>query len=442
MGEKDLATPMRSRRTCQRVWTWFTLLALLALLLFCMIVLRPPPAARAKLPGAVVLRNKNGVEVHVLPTGAVIHRLLLPDRDGQVEDVVLGMATEASYSDGSSPYFGAIVGRFANRIANASFVLDGRTHRLNTNEGGFPGSLHGGTRGFDKVKWSAKWLDPNRLKNRLRFGLNRRRGEAVHLRHASPDGEEGYPGRLDAQIVYTLTDGVDGESVGELIQTVTATTDAPTVVNMAQHSYFNLRSHAHAASVLEHELTMHTAEHVLPVDTHRIPTGHMLPVASTPFDFTSGRPLGAAIQKVDGPGWRAGYDHCFVLHGLGGADGGAHGGGRGRARRKGGLPPPAADEGWWQSTPKLAATLRDPASGRTMEIATNAPGLQLYTSNFLDGTLRGTKDGALYEKYAGVCLETQSFPDGPNRVPGAYPTGVLRPGEEYRHVTSYKFSAR
>ena len=423
----------------------------------------PQPAAGT----AFVLRNTHGVEVHLLSTGASIQRLLLPDRHGALADVALGFEEEEPYADGRSPYFGAIAGRFANRIANATFKLDGKAYRLPRNEAGFPGSLHGGRKGFDKVSWKGEHL-PQPL---TRFQKLHRRGDAVRFRYASVDGEEGYPGALDVEVVYTLTDSARGRDDArtplapggycELIQSITATvTGAPTVINLAQHSYFNLAGHA-SGTVLEHELTLPTATRVLPVDGHRIPTGHLKPVQGSPFDFLRPSSLGARIAEVDGPGWRAGYDNCFVLHGLGDAPP-ALKDSLGSAR--GGKPPPAADAGWWLRTPRLAATLSHRASGRTMEVLTNAPGLQLYTSNFLDASrpIPGTKDGARYGRYGGVCLETQSFPDGPSHVnstlgmgaaatharaasrstePRAtYPTGVLRPGEKYRHLTIYRFS--
>ena len=496
-SEEELPRPRGSARAkgqlCKNVWTSFTAASLCALFIFvCVIASRPAALYATPLDAAVVLRNSHGVEVHVLPTGACIHRLVLPDRHGALEDVVLGMATEASYADGSSPYFGVIAGRFANRIANATFTLDGARHTLRVNEKGFPGSLHGGTVGFDKVRWTAARVNLHAL-------THRRRGDAVRLTYESADGEEGYPGALSVELVYTLTDGhgLESESTGELIQTITATVGGrATVVNLAQHSYFNLAGHAAGGrGVLDHELTLHDATHYLPVDARRIPTGAFRAVRGTPHDFLAPRAIGAAIADVSGPGWAAGYDHCFVLHGFGnasdaeaaaaagrGGGGGARsgGGGGGRAHggslhrlrglaaqlarhaevrgsreeRGGGPPRPRADRAWWLAAPRRAATLHDPASGRAMEVSTNAPGLQLYTSNFLDGTLRGTKDGATYPKYAGVCLETQSFPDGPNRAlaglgggdvlpeGSAYPTGILRPGEEYRHTTVYRFSAR
>ncbi len=363
----------------------------------------------------LVLRNRRGIEVHLLRTGASIQRLLLPDREGKFADVVLGFDEEGAYSDGRSPYFGAIAGRVANRIANASFDLDGTRYRLAKNERGMPGSLHGGTRGFDKVRWDATRVEPCAS---VRRPTKCRRGDAVRLSYHSTAGEEGYPGALDVEVTYTLTDD------DELIQSIHATTDAPTIVNLAQHSYFNLNGHA-AGTVLGHELAMPRATHMLPIDAARIPTGQLAPVRGTAFDFTSSTKLGARISSVDGPGWTAGYDHCFVLHGRG----------------------PAAltkpDTQWWPKVPRPSVTLHDPASGRTMAIATTAPGLQLYTSNFLDGSLAG-KGGTRYPKYAGVCLETQNLPDAIHHLPtgerGGFPSPVLRPGETYKHTTIYTFS--
>ena len=350
----------------------------------------------------ILLRNAAGSEVHVLRTGAIIKKLRVPDRDGNLDDVVLGFDDEARYLR-DSPYFGAVVGRVANRIANATFELDGATYRLATNEGGMPGTLHGGARGFDKVAWN----------------VLHRTTDKVVLEYTSADGEEGYPGELHVKVRYELT------ARSELVFEVTAHTTKPTPINIAQHSYFNLGGHG-SGSVLDHVLTLHKATHVLPIDSHRIPRG-LQPVANTPFDFLTPRPIGVGIGRVDGPGWRAGYDHCFALHGAGAEL--AREGASVRGRRAGDGPP----------TPQLAATLYHPGSGRTMEVHTTLPGIQLYTSNFLDGSIVG-KGGAKYEKYAGVCLETEGFPDAihhPN-----WPTVVLRPGETFRHRTLYSFSAR
>lgn len=444
----------------------------------CAIVLaRSVIAANIQNDGdAIVLHGAHGVEVHILRTGASIQKLLIPDRNGKIADVALGFDSEIAYSDGRSPYFGAIAGRVANRIANATFTLDGETYKLSTNEKGFPGTLHGGSKGFDKVKWKSERLNPLALKHR-------RRGEAVSLKYTSIDGEEGYPGTLEVEVVYTLvssarlTDDADRDlaagGYAELVQSITASvTGKPTVVNLAQHSYFNLGGHA-SGSVLEHDLTLHDATRYLPVDAARIPTGVLQPVDGTAFDFTKPRAIGARIGEVHGPGWRAGYDHCFVLHGLGEAPPSAR---DSMEAIRGGRPPPAADAGWWFRAPRLAATLSHKPSGRTMEVLTNAPALQVYSSNFLDASqpIHGAKEGAVYGRYGGLCLETQSFPNGashaddkrssrpqrrkgdsmssrrmgayhdkdaypmPQRVP--YPSGVLRPGEKYRHTTVYRFS--
>lgn len=348
-----------------------------------------------------VLSNSAGLTVHILSTGAVIQRLTMPDRHGKVEDIVLGFDEAARYSNGDSPYFGALAGRVANRIANATFSIDGRRSHVSVNEPGMPGCLHGGAVGFHKVEWSLTETTP---------------GKSVRLTYRSPDGDQGFPGELQAEIKYELTEA------NELVQEIEATVSgAPTPINLAQHSYFNLAGHG-SGSVLSHRLTLHRAEHVLPVDEHRIPTGELRPVRGTAHDFTRSRTIGARIGEVDGPGWKAGYDQCWVLHELG-SDGGA------RLR-----------ESPWRRRPELAATLVHPPSGRTMEVLTTAPGLQLYTSNFLDGSLAG-KGGARYERYGGVCLETQNLPDAVNQAP-PFPSAVLRPGEVYRHSTVYRFSAQ
>ena len=397
------------------------------------------------------------------PNWSGIQRLFVPDRNGEFADIVLGFDSEEEYAGSANPYFGVIVGRVANRIANATFTLDGEKYTLNTNEKGFPGSLHGGSKGFDKRKWNAEKLNPHARRHR-------RRGDAVRLSYSSADGEEGYPGTVQVQVVYSLSDSCtplgasgrhetgDWHCVGELVQSITGwTTDKPTVLNLAQHSYFNLKGHG-SGSVLDHELAMPTATRVLPVDSARIPTGEFKPVGGGAFDFLTSRRIGERISEVHGPGWREGYDHCFVLHSREGEprlESGKRGAQRklfaSLARASGAEHPmPAADAGWWQKSPEIAATLTDPSSGRTMEIATTAPGLQVYTSNFLDGSHRG-KEGAAYARYGGVCLEAESFPDGPNRGgqtrttgdhASSYPSGVIRVGEVYRSTTVYQFSWR
>ncbi|KAL4447516.1 hypothetical protein ABPG75_004735 [Micractinium tetrahymenae] len=347
----------------------------------------------------IVVKNGKGVEVHLIRRGAIITRLLVPDKSGSVADVVLGFDEEQPYKDGTSPYMGALVGRVANRIANASFTLDGETYRLAANNG--PNCLHGGKVGFDKVEWAAQRQDSDR-------------GQAVRFTYTSQDGEEGFPGTLHVAVTYTLTEE------NELVAEMSATTDKATPLNLAQHSYFNLAGHA-SGTVLGHELTIHGGDHFTPVDDVAIPSGEVAPVRGTPFDFTSPHTAGERIEDVPGPA-PGGYDHNYVLFGLG---------------------PDAKDRclpsGQASETPQLAATLVDPASGRGMNVLTTAPGVQFYSGNFLDGSLRG-KGGAAYPKHAGLCLETQGFPNAINTP--SFPTVVLRPGEEYRHTVIYQFFNR
>lgn len=410
----ESSSPSRRRRAVQvsppplaaAVRRWPSLpraaagLAAAALLLH--LALSAPSAEEIAAP--LVLRSPGGVEVHVLRVGAAIQRLLVPDRRGVRRDVALGFDEARQYAEPGTPYFGAVVGRVANRIANATFTIDGRTHRLSQNEAGFPGCLHGGVRGFDKVVWDAAPLQ------------RRADGSAsLRLTYRSPDGEEGFPGAVSVEVTYTLSKG------GELALDIAATADRATPVNLAQHAYFNLAGHA-SGDVLGHELTLHGAAHVLPVDSARIPTGEFRAVAGTPYDFSKPRAVGSRIDEVDGPGWSGGYDSCYVLHGLGAAV---------REHvQSGAMAVPF---------PQLAATLHHPPSGRVMEVLTTAPGLQLYTGNFLDGTLRG-KGGTWYGRHSGLCLETQGLPDSVNQP--AFPSTVLRPGEAYRHRTVYRFSAR
>lgn len=332
------------------------------------------------------LENGNGLEVAVIEYGAIIQAIRLPDAtDGHV-DVALGHdALEGYLSD--SPYFGAVVGRYANRIAGGRFTLDGDTYELARNDG--PNHLHGGERGFDRVVWDGRPLE----------GAE---GDAVELRYTSPAGEEGYPGTLDVVVTYTLT-GDD-----ELVVDYRATTDAPTPVNLSQHTYFNLAG-AGSGDILDHVLTIE-ADAYTPVDSTLVPTGEIAPVEGTPFDFRDPTPIGARIdaehpQLAHG----GGYDHNFVLRRPGAAG----------------------------SAPVRAAHVADPASGRALDIRTTEPGLQFYSGNFLDGSIRG-KGGAVYGHRGGFCLETQHFPDSPNRP--AFPSTILRPGEEYRSRAVYAFT--
>ena len=331
----------------------------------------------------ITLRNRTGITVRAITYGGIIVSLSTPDRHGELDDIVLGFDTLDGYL-GDSPYFGAIIGRCGNRIANGRFTLDGVEYQLARNNG--PNHLHGGIRGFDKVVWSARTFD-------------RRDMGGVVLSYVSPAGEEGYPGRLDATVTYTLTDR------DELIVDYLATTDAPTVVNLTQHSYFNL---GHAGSdVLAHELTI-DADAIVPVDATLIPTGEIMPVAGTPFDFRVPATIGARID-ADHPQLKVagGYDHTFVL---------------GAETRE----------------PRRAAFVSAPSSGRTMEVSTTEPGVQLYTGNFLNGSIRG-EGGVIYPHRGGFCLETQHFPDAPNHP--RFPSIVLRPGERYESRTIFRFGA-
>jgi aldose 1-epimerase len=326
--------------------------------------------------------SAGGSEARIATYGGAVVSLRVPDRSGQLVDVVLGFDTLEPYL-AHRDFFGALIGRFGNRIAHGRFSLDGREHTLACNNG--PNHLHGGPRGFDKLVWQARPAA---------------QGSALELRHRSPDGEEGYPGNLDVTVVYTL------DAQGALRIDYHATTDAPTVVNLTNHSYFNL---AGQGSILDHELQIDAA-HYLPTDAGAIPLGELRPVEHTPFDFRAPKPIGRDIQAPDEQLRLAsgGYDHCYVLD-----------------RPASGL--------------ALAARVYSPASGIAMDVLTTQPGIQFYSGNFLDGSLVG-KGGLRYQRHAALCLETQHFPDSPNQP--QFPSTVLRPGEEHRHTTVYRFSTR
>ncbi len=337
-----------------------------------------------RLPGGqpvdvFTLASADGLEVRAIGYGAIIVSLRVPDRAGRLDDVVLGHDGLEGYLEASS-YFGAVVGRYANRIGRGRFTLDGRTYELAVNDP--PNHLHGGRRGFDRVLWAAE------------------AGErAVSFRYRSADGEEGYPGTLEASVTYRLTDA------NALCVDYRATTDAATHVNLTQHSYFNLAG-AGRGDVLGHELTIH-ADRFTPVDETMVPTGERAAVAGTPFDFREPASIGSRISQEDAQLARGhGYDHNFVIR---------HGG-----------------EGLVH-----AARLVEPASGRRMDIHTTEPGLQLYSGNKLDGTIRG-KGGRVYARRSGLSLETQHFPDSPHHP--AFPSTVLRPGQEYRSTTVFTFA--
>lgn len=318
------------------------------------------------------LRNERGYCVSIITYGGAITSLWAKDRYGAFGDIVLGFGALEDYT--SNPrYFGALIGRHANRIANGRFTLDGVEHQLPRNNGA--NHLHGGFRGFDKRVWNAKEGDD----------------DSLHLSYFSKDGEEGYPGNVEAFVDYRLTDG-------ELSIEYRATTDRDTIVNLTNHSYFNLRGEG---TILKHELTLN-ADHFTPVSDDLIPTGEIAPVAGTPMDFRDGKAIGSEISST-----AAGYDHNFVLND-------------------------------WDGSLRSAARLYEPVSGRVLEILTTEPGIQFYSGNFLDGSFVG-KNGAAYVKYAGLCLEPQHFPDAPNHP--HFPPTILRAGEEYRHTTVFRFTA-
>jgi aldose 1-epimerase len=329
------------------------------------------------------LTNAHGIEVRVMTYGGIITSIRTPDRFGKLDDIVLGFDSLAGYLT-DSPYFGAIVGRYANRIAKGQFTLDGTTYHLATNNG--PNSLHGGVRGFDKVLWTGEQFQTDS-------------GSGVTLRYTSKDGEEGFPGTLVARVTYTLTPR------DELIVDYEATSDKATPVNLSQHTYWNLHGSA-GGEILDHVLTLN-ASAFTPVDSTLIPTGAIAPVAGTPFDFRTATAVGARIaQENTQLRFGRGYDHNWVLDRSG--SGLVH-----------------------------AARLVEPSSGRTLDVSTTEPGVQFYSGNFLDGTVRG-KAGRLYAYRSGLCLETQHFPDSPNHP--NFPSTILRPGATYRSRTVYTFS--
>ena len=327
------------------------------------------------------LTNKAGLEARITTYGAILVSLKVPDRKGVLADVNLGFDTLDGYL-GTHPYFGAIIGRYGNRIAKARFTLDGVEYRLAANNNG--NTLHGGIKGFDKVVWTAEPVESGR-------------GPGLKLTYLSKDMEEGYPGNLAVSVVYTLTDA------NELEIRYEATTDKKTVLNLTNHAYWNLKGEGRG-DILGHLLQIE-ADRYTAVDSpvNLIPTGEILAVAGTPFDFTSPHAIGERIARVEG-----GYDHDFVLRSGGG-------------------------------TLTLAARVEEPESGRAMEIWTDQPAIQLYTGNFLDGTVVG-KGGKAYQRHFAFCLETQHFPDSPNHP--NFPSTVLEPGQTYRTVTVHKFFAK
>ncbi|WP_394823491.1 aldose epimerase family protein [Pendulispora albinea] len=334
-----------------------------------------------------VLTNAAGVSVDLISYGATVRTLNVPDRDGKPRNVVLGFATMEGYL-GHHPRLGATMGRFANRIAGATFTLDGTVHRLPVTHGG--NTLHGGKRGFDQYTW-----------REIEAGAGPE-GQRVVFEHTSPDGDEGFPGTFTVRVTYTLT------AKNELCIDYLATTDKPTVANLTNHSYFNLSGEG-SGDILDHELVLF-ADAFAPVRADQIPTGELQDVTGTPFDFRTATPIGARIRQGHEQlvyGW--GYDHCYVVN------------------RPAGAP---ADQ------PIHAARVRSPKSGIVLDTYTTEPGIEFFTGNVLTGALVGPS-GSTYRQCDGFCLETQKFPDSPNQP--SFPSSVVRPGTPLRSRTIYQF---
>lgn len=323
------------------------------------------------------MENANGMVVRITNYGGIVTSIMVPDKVGNMADVVLGFDELQPYLDGH-PYFGCIVGRYGNRIANGKFTLDGKEYALALNNG--PNHLHGGIKGFDKKIWEAKTEQKHDTLSLM-------------LHYSSPDGEEGYPGTLDTEVIYSLTND------NELVITYSATTDKASPVNLTHHSYFNLSGGQE--SILDHVLTIAADKYVV-VNENLIPTGELRELKGSAMDFRTPHAIGERIDKVDG-----GYDHTYVLNNNG----------------------------------KLMkiADFYHPATGRAVEVYTEEPGIQFYSGNFLDGSLTGKK-GIVYEKHHGFCLETQHFPDSPNQE--TFPSTILGPGEVYGYTSIYKFTVK
>ena len=325
------------------------------------------------------LENKHGLRVKLITWGAMLTSVETPDKNGKLANITLGFDKLEGYTQ-RHPYFGSTVGRYGNRIAKGKFKLDSQEYTLATNNG--PNHLHGGKTGFDMVNWSARKIPAEN-------------GVAVEFEYMSKDGEEGYPGNLKVSVVYTLTND------NELKISYTATTDKATVINLTNHAYWNLGG-AGSGDILKHQL-MIAADKWIPTDDTSIPTGELAPVKGTAMDFTEPHAIGERIGELKKPPHTTkGYDHCFVLRGQ-------HG------------------------KLELAAKVQDPASGRTMEVYTTEPGIQLYCGNFLDGSAAGNN----YKQHEAFCLETQHYPDSPNQP--SFPSTVLKPGATYHSQTVHKF---
>lgn len=327
------------------------------------------------------LTNPSGMIVKILNYGGTVTDIIVPDKDGKMGDVILGYDSLSGYLQTGNPYFGCLVGRYGNRIANAKFTLDGKEYTLAANNS--PNTLHGGLKGFDKRVWKASDINTDSI-------------SSIKFTYDSKDMEEGYPGNLHTEVVYSLTKD------NELKIEYTATTDKATPVNLTNHCYFNL-SAGTDSTILDHELMLR-ATRFTPVNAQLIPTGKIDTVKGNAMDFTSAKKIGKDIAQVTG-----GYDHNWVFQ----------------------KPENRFD---------MVASLYHQPSGRYMEVRTTEPGIQFYSGNFLDGTLKNTRGGVKYVKHAGLCLETQHFPDSPNQP--AFPNTILKPGETYQQITVYKFGIK
>lgn len=346
------------------------------------ITVKPYGSADGKDVKLFTLTNSNGLKAEITNYGGIIVRLFTPDKNGKLDDIVLGFDSLEDYLKGN-PFFGALIGRHANRIENSEFTINGIVYKLAANEGN--NHIHGGTKGFDKVVWDAE-------------AVSNDNGDFLKLRYTSMDGEENYPGNLDVVVTYSLTDD------NELVIDYEAVSDKDTVVNLTNHSYFNLSGHD-SGSIYKHQL-MINADKFTVVDENLIPTGEIRDVAGTPMDFTGLKSVESGIDSdYEQIVYGNGYDHNFVLNNKNGVK-------------------------------DLAAKVFDPKSGRVMEVYTTKPGVQFYSGNFLDGSVVGKK-GTLYEKRSGFCLETQYFPNAMKH--GHFPSPVLKAGGKYCHTTVYKF---
>ena len=327
------------------------------------------------------LDNGRGLSAEVIPLGGIVLKLIVPDRSGNGRNVVLAPANVSQILENKTQYLGALIGRVGNRTGNAAFTLDGHTYTLNANDG--PHSLHGGKVGYDKRMWTVDVIDAGNVASAIKLSL------------IDPAGTEGYPGTVNIEVVYTLT----ADNAWRI--DYTATTDAATPINLTHHAYFNLRD-AGESTVLDHEAKLHAASYT-PSDATLLPSGEIVPVAGTPFDYCTGKPIGRDFDRLDNT--PRGVDHNFVVDGPAG-------------------------------TLRAAAEIREPVTGRTMSVWTTEPGIQFYTGNFLDGTI--TDGGGLaFKQHTGFCLETQGFPNAAN-TPG-FPSIILKPGQTLRSTTEYRF---